>query len=71
MKTIKLFALLMGIVILSTLESQAQEIGLRFGQLNGNNVAVDGIFATGKSGKATRGRLQKLGCHGRTMNICC
>jgi hypothetical protein len=48
MKTIKLFALLMGIVILSTLESQAQEIGLRFGQLNGNNVAVDGIFATGK-----------------------
>jgi hypothetical protein len=47
MKTIKLFALMMGIVLLTTLQSQAQEIGLRFGQLNGNNVALDGVFATG------------------------
>ncbi|MFL0685159.1 MAG: outer membrane insertion C- signal [Algoriphagus aquaeductus] len=47
MKTIKLLALVMGIALLTTLESQAQEIGLRFGQLNGNNVALDGVFATG------------------------
>lgn len=47
MKTIKLFALVVGFALLTTLESQAQEIGLRFGQLNGNPVAVDGIFATG------------------------
>ena len=33
--------------MLTMFESQAQEIGLRFGQLNGNNVAVDGIFAAG------------------------
>ncbi len=47
MKTIKLLALVMGIALLTTLESQAQEIGLRVGQLNGNNVALDGVFATG------------------------
>jgi hypothetical protein len=47
MKTIKLFALTMGIALLSIMNSQAQEIGLRFGQLNGNPVAVDGIFSTG------------------------
>ena len=47
MKTIKLFALIMGIALLSIMNSQAQEIGLRFGQLNGNPVAVDGIFSTG------------------------
>nr|WP_287936975.1 outer membrane insertion C- signal [Algoriphagus sp.] len=47
MKTIKLLALVMGIALLTTLESKAQEIGLRFGQLNGNNVALDGVFATG------------------------
>jgi hypothetical protein len=27
---------------------QAQEIGLRFGHINGNNVALDGIFSTGE-----------------------
>jgi hypothetical protein len=48
MKTIKLFALVMGIAFLTILNSQAQEIGLRFGQLNGNPVAVDGIFSTGE-----------------------
>lgn len=47
MKTIKLLALVMGLALLTTFESQAQEIGLRFGQLNGNNVALDAIFSTG------------------------
>jgi hypothetical protein len=28
--------------------TNAQEIGVRFGQFSGNNVAVDGVFSTGK-----------------------
>lgn len=47
MKTIKLFALVLGFALLTTIESQAQEVGLRFGNFYGNNVAIDGIFATG------------------------
>ena len=47
MKTIKLFALVMGLAFITTFQSQAQEIGLRFGDFYGNNVAIDGIFATG------------------------
>lgn len=29
------------------LESEAQEVGIRFGNFSGNNVAVDGVFALG------------------------
>lgn len=47
MKTIKLFALVLGFALLTTFETQAQEVGLRFGNFYGNNVAIDGIFATG------------------------
>ncbi|OYX17258.1 MAG: outer membrane insertion C- signal [Algoriphagus sp. 32-45-6] len=48
MKTIKLFALVLGLALWTNLESKAQEIGLRFGDFYGNNVAIDGIFATGE-----------------------
>ncbi len=35
-------------LVLGSISTQAQELGLRFGHLNGNNVALDGIFSTGK-----------------------
>ncbi|MDN3203900.1 outer membrane insertion C- signal [Algoriphagus sediminis] len=31
-----------------SLQSQAQEVGIRFGNMNNNNVAVDGILALGE-----------------------
>jgi hypothetical protein len=43
-----LFSLIFAGLFFCTIKSQAQELGLRFGHLNGNNVAVDGIFSTGK-----------------------
>lgn len=48
MKNLKLLVLVFGLALFATLESQAQEVGLRFGNVNGNNVAVDGIFALGE-----------------------
>ncbi|MFN3997500.1 outer membrane insertion C- signal [Algoriphagus sp.] len=48
MQKIKLFALIMGLSLFSTLKSQAQELGLRFGDFYGNNVAIDGVFALGE-----------------------
>ena len=35
-------------LVLGSISTQAQELGLRFGHLNGNNVALDGIFSTGE-----------------------
>ncbi|MFC3416426.1 outer membrane insertion C- signal [Algoriphagus hitonicola] len=32
----------------AVLESNAQELGLRFGNVNGNNVALDGVFSLGE-----------------------
>ena len=43
-----LFSLIFAGLFFCTITSQAQELGLRFGHINGNNVAVDGIFSTGK-----------------------
>lgn len=43
-----LFSLIFAALFFCTITSQAQELGLRFGHLNGNNVALDGIFSTGK-----------------------
>ena len=39
--------LLLGIFIMSSIAVSAQEIGVRFGEVSGNNVAVDGVFETG------------------------
>ena len=40
--------LIAGFVITSVTISQAQEVGLRFGEVSGGNVAVDAVFGTGK-----------------------
>lgn len=36
------------LIIASNLTIKAQEIGIRFGDVSGGNVAIDGIFSTGK-----------------------
>lgn len=47
MKKFKLVLLVVGLALISTFELQAQELGLRFGNVNGNNVALDGVFSLG------------------------
>ncbi len=47
MKHLKVLVILFVLGIGVSLESQAQEVGIRFGNVNGNNVAVDGILALG------------------------
>lgn len=42
------FILLLAGLVVGSLTTQAQEIGIRFGHINGNNVALDGIFSTGE-----------------------
>ena len=42
------FTMILAGLVLGSISTQAQELGLRFGHLNGNNVALDGIFSTGK-----------------------
>jgi hypothetical protein len=42
------FTLILAGLVLGSISTQAQELGLRFGHLNGNNVALDGIFSTGE-----------------------
>lgn len=48
MKFLKVISLVMFLGLSAALESQAQEVGIRFGNVNGNNVAVDGVFALGE-----------------------
>jgi hypothetical protein len=48
MKNLKLLVLVFGLALFATLESHAQEVGLRFGNVNGNNVALDGVFSLGE-----------------------
>lgn len=48
MKFLKVVSLVLFLSLFATLESQAQEVGIRFGNVNGNNVAVDGVFALGE-----------------------
>lgn len=43
---ISLFAFFLAVGLV--LQSNAQEVGLRFGNVNGNNVAIDGVFALGQ-----------------------
>ncbi|GAB3226890.1 outer membrane insertion C- signal [Algoriphagus aestuariicola] len=47
MKLLKVFSFVLFLGLFAALESQAQEVGIRFGNVNGNNVAVDGVFALG------------------------
>jgi hypothetical protein len=47
MKHLKILSIAILLFAASIMELQAQEIGLRFGNVNGNNVAVDGVFALG------------------------
>jgi hypothetical protein len=48
MKNLKLLVLVFALAFFATLESQAQELGIRFGNVNGNNVALDGVFSLGE-----------------------
>ena len=47
MKFLKLVSLTLFFGLVLAFNSQAQELGLRFGNVNGNNVALDGVFALG------------------------
>lgn len=48
MKKIKILVAVIMITVGSFSALQAQEIGLRFGDFYGNNVAIDGVFALGE-----------------------
>ena len=39
--------LFLGLGLILSIGMSAQEVGIRFGQVSGNNVAVDGVFALG------------------------
>ena len=48
MRYLKILSLVLFFGMAASLESNAQELGLRFGNFYGNNVAVDGVFALGE-----------------------
>ena len=48
MKFLKVLSLVVCLGLFAALESQAQEVGIRFGNVNGNSVAVDGVFGLGE-----------------------
>jgi hypothetical protein len=48
MKFLKVLSLVLFLGVFATLESNAQEVGIRFGNVNGNNVALDGVFSLGQ-----------------------
>ncbi|MDR7132611.1 hypothetical protein J2X69_004985 [Algoriphagus sp. 4150] len=48
MKKVKLFGLVLFLAMASFSQANAQELGIRFGNFYGNNVAVDGVFALGQ-----------------------
>lgn len=48
MKKIKLLGLVLFLAVASLSQANAQELGIRFGNFYGNNVAVDGVFALGE-----------------------
>jgi hypothetical protein len=48
MKFLKVLSLVLFLGVFATLESHAQEVGIRFGNVNGNNVALDGVFSLGQ-----------------------
>lgn len=48
MKIIKTLTLILIFIAISNVEVKAQELGFRLGNVNGNNVALDGVFSLGK-----------------------
>ncbi|WP_268033423.1 outer membrane insertion C- signal [Algoriphagus sp. PAP.12] len=48
MKFLKIFSLVFFLGLVASLNANAQEVGLRFGNDLGNNVAIDGIFSLGE-----------------------
>lgn len=48
MKYLKILSLVLFFGFTATIESNAQEVGLRFGNFYGNYVALDGVFALGE-----------------------
>ena len=47
-KTMVKFIAVLAIAISSVITANAQELGVRFGDISGGNVAIDGIFSTGQ-----------------------
>lgn len=47
MKHLRILGVIALLIFAFSVESNAQEVGIRFGNINGNNVAVDGILALG------------------------
>jgi hypothetical protein len=47
-KTVKRVLIVFAIIAGSVAYSNAQELGVRFGDVSGGNVAIDGIFGTGQ-----------------------
>ncbi len=47
-KTVKKLLVAAAIVLGFVMTSNAQELGVRFGDVSGGNVAIDGIFSTGE-----------------------
>ncbi len=47
-KVVQRTLIVLSIVLGSVAYSNAQELGVRFGDISGGNVAIDGIFSTGK-----------------------
>lgn len=48
MRLLKVLSLVLLLGLAASHQSLAQEVGIRFGNVNGNEVAVDGIFALGE-----------------------
>lgn len=48
MKYLKILALVAFLGLASNFESNAQEVGIRFGNFIGNSVAIDGVFSLGE-----------------------
>jgi hypothetical protein len=48
MKHLKILSIIIFLFAAGNFELRAQEIGLRFGDFYGNNVAIDGVFALGE-----------------------
>ncbi|WP_057936850.1 hypothetical protein [Algoriphagus resistens] len=48
MKYLKILFLVGFFACVAAMESNAQEVGIRFGNFSGNNVAIDGVFGLGQ-----------------------
>lgn len=48
MKKLKVLGIVFFLVVASFYQANAQEVGIRFGNFSGNNVALDGVFALGQ-----------------------